>query len=133
MSMNARKNVAYGWAISGQQGRGEEKKKSRRKKKAPIVSNPNCSTIFVGNLSPDTDKKTIEELFEPFGAVESVRRGRHKRYAFVEMLKANAVEAISKLNGTTLEDMELTVELSNSPAEGGKKSSAETETYAETE
>jgi RNA recognition motif-containing protein len=47
--------------------------------------------IYVGNLSFNTDEPQLEQLFAPFGAVDSVRlirdqaTGRSRGFAFVEM------------------------------------------------
>jgi len=103
----------------GQQAEGKKKKKRNRRKKK-IEPNPLCDTIFVGNLDPEIEKKAIEELFAPFGEVMSCRRGRHKRFAFVELLKKDSAAAIAQLNGTQMGNETLTVELSTAPAGGGK-------------
>ena len=41
------------------------------------------SRLFVGNVSPGTEKRQITELFAPFGEVMGV--SVHKGYAFVQM------------------------------------------------
>jgi cold-inducible RNA-binding protein len=64
--------------------------------------------IFVGNLDFGATEESIRSLFEPFGAVESVRlmtdrdTGRSRGFAFVEMRDAaEADRAINALNGTS--------------------------------
>ena len=64
------------------------------------------SKLYVGNLSPDADKASLEALFALFGTVEKAyivtdnKTGRSKGFGFVVMSdeeQANA--AISAMNG----------------------------------
>ena len=61
--------------------------------------------IYVGNLPFGATEEEIRNLFEPFGAVESVRMisdrdtGRPRGFGFVEMPPAEADRAILELNG----------------------------------
>ncbi len=71
---------------------------------------------YVGNLSYDTTEDTLRALFEGVGGVESVNivtdrmSGRSKGFGFVEMAtEEDAQAAISQLNGTTLDDRQITV------------------------
>jgi RNA recognition motif-containing protein len=72
--------------------------------------------IFVGNLSAQTTEKQLENLFTPFGAVQSVKiitdnyTGRSRGFAFVEMPeRTHAETAIAKLNNSSLDTQSITV------------------------
>jgi RNA recognition motif-containing protein len=72
--------------------------------------------LYVGNMSYDTTEDTLRALFAGVGSVESVNiitdrgSGRTKGFGFVEMAtEEEAQAAISQLNGTTLDDREITV------------------------
>ena len=61
--------------------------------------------LYVGNLSYETTNINLEELFSPFGSVQSAQvimdrdSGRSKGFGFVEMADANAARsAIQALN-----------------------------------
>jgi len=75
--------------------------------------------IYVGNLAFDVTKEEIEAEFAAFGKVESVAvisdkfTGRPKGFAFVEMLSKDEAEAaIAGLNGKTLRDRAIVVNVS---------------------
>ena len=65
--------------------------------------------IYVGNLSYEVTEEDLQEVFEGFGQIESVKiindnySGRSKGFGFVEM--SNNAEAQSAING--LNDNEL--------------------------
>jgi len=72
--------------------------------------------LYVGNMSYDTTEDTLRALFAGVGEVESVniitdrRSGQSKGFGFVEMAtEEDAQAAISQLNGTTLDDRQITV------------------------
>ncbi|RLC71766.1 MAG: RNA-binding protein [Chloroflexi bacterium] len=72
--------------------------------------------LYAGNLSYTTTEDTLRELFAAVGEVESVSiitdrmSGRSKGFGFVEMAtEAAAQAAISQLNGTTVDDRQITV------------------------
>ena len=61
--------------------------------------------IFIGSLPYSTKESDLEQLFTPYGTVESVKiisdkySGRSKGFGFVEMPDANAAhKAIEALN-----------------------------------
>jgi RNA recognition motif-containing protein len=62
--------------------------------------------MYVGNLSPDTREKDIQELFSQHGRVRSIRlaadvfSGQCRGFGFVEMEGHEARAAIAALNGT---------------------------------
>jgi RNA recognition motif-containing protein len=71
---------------------------------------------YVGNLSYDTTEDALRALFSGVGVVESVNlitdrmSGRSKGFGFVEMAtEEDAQAAISQLNGTTLDDRQISV------------------------
>lgn len=72
--------------------------------------------LYVGNLAFATTEDQIAELFAQFGTVDSVNlitdrdTGRSKGFAFVEMSsREEAQEAISQLDGSSLDGRPLTV------------------------
>jgi cold-inducible RNA-binding protein len=72
--------------------------------------------IFVGNLDFGATEESIRALFEPHGAVESVRlmtdrdTGRSRGFAFVEMRDAGEADrAITALSGANIGGRPLTV------------------------
>jgi cold-inducible RNA-binding protein len=72
--------------------------------------------IFVGNLAFSATDHALRQLFEPYGAVDTINiitnrdTGRSKGFGFVEMPETAAAKAaIQGLNGTELEGRALTV------------------------
>jgi len=65
--------------------------------------------IYVGNLSPEVTEEDLQQAFESYGNVESVKiikdrySGESRGFGFVGMpAKAEAQTAISSLNGKEL-------------------------------
>jgi RNA recognition motif-containing protein len=82
--------------------------------------------LYVGNLPYQTEERELQELFEPFGPVESVRvmrdmaTGRARGFAFVEMGTDEAAQtAAEKLNGHQLGGRTLTVNEARPKASSG--------------
>lgn len=72
--------------------------------------------LYVGNLPYESGETELQELFAPFGSVDSVRvmrdmaTGRARGFAFVEMTTdEEAVAAASQLNGHQMGGRALTV------------------------
>jgi len=72
--------------------------------------------LYVGNLSYTTTEDALMKLFSAVGKVESVNiitdrmSERSKGFGFVEMeTEAAAQAAISQLNGSTVDDRQITV------------------------
>ena len=71
--------------------------------------------IYVGNLAFQTTETELNDLFTPFGEVESVSiitdrdTGRSKGFGFVAMNDDQAAKAIAELNGKELNGRALTV------------------------
>jgi RNA recognition motif-containing protein len=65
--------------------------------------------LYVGNLSYSTTDSSLNELFAPFGTVESARvisdrdTGTSKGFGFVEMSNADAQKAMGALNGREID------------------------------
>ncbi len=65
-------------------------------------------SIYVGNLSWSTSEEEISDLFSQHGPVLSAKiitdreTGRSRGFAFVEMEREHAEEAIRAINGTML-------------------------------
>jgi RNA recognition motif-containing protein len=71
--------------------------------------------LYVGNLSYTTNDATLNELFSPFGQVESARvitdrdSGTSKGFGFVEMSNADAQKAMGALNGREIDGRSIRV------------------------
>ena len=65
--------------------------------------------LYVGNLSYNTTDATLNDLFAPFGQVESARvitdrdSGTSKGFGFVEMSNSDAQKAMGALNGREID------------------------------
>jgi cold-inducible RNA-binding protein len=82
--------------------------------------------LFVGGLSFSTSTDRLREAFAACGNVESASvvtdrdTGRSRGFGFVEMAtNEEAEQAISKLNGTSLDGRTIQVEKAKSPGAGG--------------
>jgi cold-inducible RNA-binding protein len=72
--------------------------------------------LYVGNLSYDTGDGELQQMFEPFGSVQSAQvildrdTGRSKGFGFVEMDSGEEAQAaITAMNGQDLNGRALTV------------------------
>jgi cold-inducible RNA-binding protein len=71
--------------------------------------------IYVGNLPFTTKNSDLEELFGPYGEVESAavitdrETGRSRGFGFVEMADDAATKAIQELDGSDFGGRSLTV------------------------
>ena len=72
--------------------------------------------LYVGNLTYDVDSSALQQMFEPYGTVQSAQiitdrdTGRSKGFGFVEMgSDQEAQAAISGLSGKQVGDRSLTV------------------------
>ena len=81
--------------------------------------------LYVGNLSYDVDSAALEQMFAPFGTVQSAQvimdrdAGRSKGFGFVEMgSDAEAQAAIAAMSGKQMGGRSLTVNEAK-PKEGG--------------
>ena len=81
--------------------------------------------IYVGNLSYEVTEGDLQQAFEAFGQVESVRiikdkySGQSKGFGFVEMpAKAEAESAIEGLNGKELKGRTVNVNEARPRSEG---------------
>ena len=65
--------------------------------------------LYVGNLSYNTTDSTLNDLFAPYGQVESARvitdrdTGSSKGFGFVEMSNSDAQKAMGALNGREID------------------------------
>jgi RNA recognition motif-containing protein len=82
--------------------------------------------LFVGGLSFSTSNDRLREVFAAVGSVESAAvvtdrdTGRSRGFGFVEMATPeDAEQAISKLNGTSVDGRTIQVERAKSPGSGG--------------
>ena len=71
--------------------------------------------VYVGNLPWSVTDTDLQNLFEPFGSVDSAQvvtdreSGRSRGFGFVEMAAQYAAEAIAKLNGREIDSRALRV------------------------
>lgn len=72
--------------------------------------------LYVGNLSYETSDSTLQQMFAPYGSVQSAQvimdrdTGRSKGFGFVEMSNAQEAQAaINGLNGKEAGGRSLTV------------------------
>lgn len=82
--------------------------------------------LFIGGLSFSTSTERLREVFAACGAVESASvvtdrdTGRSRGFGFVEMATPEEAEqAVSKLNGTSLDGRTIQVEKAKAPGTGG--------------
>ena len=74
-----------------------------------------ATSIYVGNLSWSATQEGVESLFSSFGNVHSVNlisdreTGRARGFGFVEMDEADAINAISALDGKEFDGRNLRV------------------------
>jgi RNA recognition motif-containing protein len=80
--------------------------------------------IYVGNLSYDMTEGQLQGLFAEHGEVSSVKiitdqyTGRSKGFGFIEMADKNSAEnAIQTLNGSTVQNRQIVVNLAKPKAE----------------
>ena len=85
--------------------------------------------LFVGGLSFSTSSDRLRETFAAIGSVESASvvtdrdTGRSRGFGFVEMATPEEAEqAVSRLNGSTLDGRTIQVEKAKSPTGGGGES-----------
>lgn len=83
--------------------------------------------IYVGNLPWSTTDQELEEMFTPFGAVNSAsvitdrETGRSRGFGFVEMEIADADKAIADLNGHEIDARPLRVTEANERPQRGSR------------
>jgi RNA recognition motif-containing protein len=71
--------------------------------------------VYVGNLPWSVTDLDLQNLFAPFGSVESAQvvtdrdSGRSRGFGFVEMAAHHASQAIAKLNGHEMDSRALRV------------------------
>jgi RNA recognition motif-containing protein len=71
--------------------------------------------VYVGNLPWSVTDLDLQNLFTPFGSVESAQivtdrdSGRSRGFGFVEMAAHHATQVIAKLNGHEVESRALRV------------------------
>ena len=94
-------------------------KKIAKKTTAVPVGDNEILSIFVGNLAFKVRGRQLAELFEPYGAIESIRivkdrnTGRGKGFGFVDMKGLAARKAIAELDGSEFFGRELKVSEAN--------------------
>jgi RNA recognition motif-containing protein len=86
--------------------------------------------IYVGNISYQLSEAELQQLFEEFGAVNSVKiisdkaTGRSKGFGFIEMEnEEEGQKAIDALNGRDISGRNLVVNAARQKEEGGERRS----------
>lgn len=81
-----------------------------------------ASRLYVGGLPFDTSDGDLKKMFDPSGTVASAAvavdkgSGRSKGFGFVEMSSEDeAKSAMASLNGTTMGERTIRVEVANPP------------------
>lgn len=83
--------------------------------------------VYVGNLPWSITNVELQDLFEPFGSVDSARvvtdrdSGRSRGFGFVEMATQHATAAIASLNGREIESRALRVNEASPAGERSRK------------
>lgn len=91
--------------------------------------------IYVGNLSYNATETQVKELFEEYGAVQSVAwitdrdTGRFRGFAFVEMEESSANAAIKSLNNQLIDGRELRVNEAKPKDDSGRGKSSRNKGY----
>ena len=87
---------------------------------------PMGRNLYVGNLAYGVTDDELRELFEQFGAIDSINiiadreTGRSRGFAFVKMVTDDdAARAIEGLNGHSFMDRALVVDEARPRGEGG--------------
>lgn len=86
--------------------------------KTKSASSGGGDTLFVGNLSFDTEEAAIEQFFEECGQISEVRivtsyDGRSKGFAYVQFASAEAAKKALGLNGQELDGRPVRLDLSD--------------------
>lgn len=84
------------------------------------------NTVFVGNLSFQSTKESVEQCFKGCGAVNEVRiamgnDGRPRGFAHVEFADAESVEKALKLNGQDLDGRNIKVDVAGNKGGDGNR------------
>ena len=86
------------------------------------------TNLYVGNLSYNTNEDALRTLFAEFGEIDSVKlitdryTGRSRGFAFVEMAsEQEALEAISSLNGKSVDGREIRVDKAKPKTDRGSQ------------
>ncbi|MCS7045215.1 MAG: RNA-binding protein [Gemmataceae bacterium] len=86
--------------------------------------------LYVGNLPYGVTDSSLQQLFEPFGGVESAQvivdrdTGRSKGFGFIEMTtEAEAQAAITAMHGKEVEGRPLTVNEARPKTESSSRGS----------
>lgn len=88
---------------------------NRPKSQATTTAEIATVTLYVGNLPYRANEQAVQQAFERYGRVLSVRlmkdrqTGRRRGFGFVEMLQADAEKAIRGLNDAQFQDRTLKV------------------------
>ncbi|GAB4222665.1 MAG: hypothetical protein Tsb005_15260 [Gammaproteobacteria bacterium] len=79
----------------------------------------NQNKIYVGNLSYSTTQEGLEAAFGAYGVIEDVKlirdheTGRSKGFAFITFTKADEAQAALSLDGSTLDERAIRVNIAN--------------------
>ncbi|GAB4826605.1 Polyadenylate-binding protein rbp45 [Ancistrocladus abbreviatus] len=83
----------------------------------PKESDPNNTTIFVGNLDSNVTDEHLRQVFSPYGELVHVKIPVGKRCGFVQFVNRScAEEALRMLNGTQLGGQNIRLSWGRSPS-----------------
>lgn len=83
----------------------------------PTDTDPNNTTIYIGNLDPNVTEEELRQLCLHFGEIGYVKIPASKGCGFVQFAaRASAEEAIQKLQGTVIGQQAVRVSWGRSPA-----------------
>ncbi|CAK7351153.1 unnamed protein product [Dovyalis caffra] len=92
-------------------------KASYQNSQTPNDSDPNNTTIFVGNLDPSVMDDHLKELFSQYGQLLHVKIPAGKRCGFVQFAdRSSAEEALKMLNGVQLSGQSIRLSWGRSPS-----------------
>ncbi|NMM47825.1 RNA recognition motif domain-containing protein [Marinigracilibium pacificum] len=84
--------------------------------------------IYVGNLDYQVNESDLKSIFQEFGSVNDVKiiqdrfNGRSKGFGFVTMNDSDEAEkAIAELDGSTLEDRKLVVNIAREKSDSNSR------------
>jgi nucleolin len=85
---------------------------------------PNSTTVFIGNLSYNTDAESIREIFESCGKIKDVRiatdqDGKPRGFAYVEFGSGESVDVAIQKTGTKLDGRNIRVDFTNTRKNDG--------------
>ena len=107
--------------FAGEKPSGDRPERSENK----FEKGSNQCTIFVGNMSFDSNKDSLEDLFKECGDIKDIRiptrdDGKPRGFAHIEFANEGAVEKALKKNGTELDGRNIKVDVAGNKTGGSR-------------